>query len=136
MTRKITLSAAKIKLGLQETLTLGDVDAERDWGYARDFVQAMWLMLQQEEADDFVLATGKSHSIRELLDIAFQRVGLNWKDHVVESDRFKRPVDPTQLLGDPTKARDTLGWNSQVDFEQLVHLMVDNDLELLQDAAR
>ena len=123
-----------MKLGLQETITLGNLDAERDWGYAKDFVRAMWLMLQQEEAGDFVLATGKSHSIRELLDIAFDRVGLNWQDHVVESERFKRPTDPTQLLGNPTKANKVLGWECEVNFKQLVHLMVDNDLDQLRDA--
>ena len=130
VTRKVTLAAARIKKGLQKSVTLGDLDAARDWGYAKDFVHAMWLMLQHDHAEDFVLATGQSHTIRDLLQTAFSHVSLNWEDHVKVDDRFKRPADACQLLGDPTKAREILGWTPTVNFEQLVALMVDHDLEI------
>lgn len=128
VTRKVTLAAARIKAGLQKTVSLGDLDAARDWGYAKDYVHAMWLMLQHEEPGDFVLATGQSHTIRDLLEAAFSAVDLNWQDHVQVDDRFRRPADPCQLLGDPTKAEQQLGWQRSVDFRQLIGKMVDHDL--------
>ena len=129
VTRKVTLAAARIKAGLQKSVSLGDLDAARDWGYAKDFVEAMWLMLQQDRADDYVLATGVSHTIKDLLETAFDHVGLNWQDHVEIDNRFKRPADAHELLGNPAKAEQTLNWQRSVDFEQLVHLMVDADLK-------
>lgn len=132
VTRKVTLAAARIKAGLQKTVSLGDLDAARDWGFAGDFVHAMWLMLQQDTPNDFVLATGKSHTIGQLLETAFQRVGLNWQDHVEVDDRFKRPADAHQLLGNPAQAEKVLGWTRSVDFEGLVNLMVDSDVKRLQ----
>jgi GDPmannose 4,6-dehydratase len=129
VTRKVTLAAARIKAGLQKSVSLGDLDSARDWGYAKDFVQAMWLMLQQDRADDYVLATGESHTIRELLQVAFSHVGLNWQDHVRIDKRFNRPADAGQLLGNPSKAVSCLGWHASIRFEELVHLMVDSDLK-------
>ena len=134
VTRKVTLAAARIKAGLQKRVSLGDLDAARDWGYAKDFVHAMWLMLQQEQPDDYVLATGRSHTIRELLDTAFAQVGLNWQDHVDVDDRFRRPADPCQLLGDPTRAQQKLGWQASVDFAGLIKLMVEHDMNVAADA--
>jgi GDPmannose 4,6-dehydratase len=128
VTRKITLAAARIRAGLQQSVSLGDLDSARDWGYAKDFVHAMWLMLQQEKPDDYVLATGESHTIRDLLEIAFSHVGLNWQDHVKIDDRFRRPADAADLLGNPAKARDQLGWKSSMTFEQLIQQMVDEDI--------
>jgi len=132
VTRKVTLAAARIAAGQQESVSLGDLDACRDWGYAKDFVNAMWLMLQQSQPDDYVLATGVSHSIRELLEIAFSRVSLRWNEHVNVDDRFKRPADPYQLLGDPSHAESQLEWKRSVDFQQLIELMVDSDIERIQ----
>ena len=131
VTRKVTLSAARIKAGLQKSVSLGDLDAARDWGYAKDFVEAMWLMLQQDTAGDYVLATGISHTIKDLLETAFDHVGLNWQDHVEIDNRFKRPADAHELLGNPGKAEQTLNWQRSVDFQQLVHLMVDADVQRL-----
>ena len=131
VTRKVTLSAARIKAGLQKSVSLGDLDAARDWGYAKDFVEAMWLMLQQDRADDYVLATGVSHTIKDLLETAFDHVGLNWQDHVEIDNRFKRPADAHELLGNPTKAEQTLNWKRSVNFQQLVHLMVEADADKL-----
>lgn len=131
VTRKVSLAAVKIRAGLQQHVTLGDLDAARDWGYAKDFVHAMWLMLQQPTPDDYILATGKSHTIRELLTAAFERVGLNWQNHVRVDDRFRRPADPCQLLGDPTRAEQRLNWQRSLTFEQLIQLMVDSDLQQL-----
>lgn len=131
VTRKVTLAAARIKAGLQKSVTLGDLDSARDWGYAGDFVRAMWMMLQHSVADDFVLATGQSKTIRDLLQVAFSHVGLNWQDHVKVDDRFKRPADPQALLGNPSKAKSQLGWEPEVTFEQLIHLMVDHDQKLV-----
>lgn len=128
VTRKVTLAAARIKAGLQHSVKLGDLDAARDWGFAGDYVQAMWLMLQQDTPGDYVLATGRSHTIRDLLRVAFSRAELNWEDHVIIDDRFRRPADACQLLGNPAKAERVLSWQRSVDFEQLVHLMVDHDL--------
>jgi GDPmannose 4,6-dehydratase len=131
VTRKVTHGAAAIKLGLQEELALGNLDAERDWGYARDYVEAMWLMLQQDEPDDFVIATGEAHSVRELVDLAFAHAGLDPADHVRIDKRFLRPAEVEHLIGDPSKAREKLGWAPSTSFEDMVKLMVDADLELL-----
>jgi GDPmannose 4,6-dehydratase len=131
VTRKVTHAAASIKLGLAEKVALGNLDAERDWGYAKDYVEAMWLMLQQEEPDDYVIATGEAHSVRELVDAAFGHVGLDPDDHVEIDPRFLRPAEVEHLIGDATKAREKLGWEPRTSFEDLVKLMVDSDLELL-----
>jgi GDPmannose 4,6-dehydratase len=132
VTRKVTLAAARIKAGLQKSVSLGDLDSARDWGYAKDFVHAMWLMLQQDRADDYVLATGESHTIRELLEVAFSYVGLNWQDHVKIDKRFKRPADAHELLGNPSKARRVLGWAPLVSFQELIQSMVDAELRGLR----
>lgn len=131
VTRKVTHTAAAIKLGLTDELALGNVDAERDWGYAGDYVEAMWLMLQKDVPDDYVIATNTSHSVRELVDIAFERVGLDPADHVRQDPRFMRPAEVDHLIGDPAKAKDQLGWEPRTTFEELVAMMVDADLELL-----
>jgi GDPmannose 4,6-dehydratase len=132
VTRKVSHGAAAIKLGLQEELLLGNLDAERDWGYAKDYVEAMWLMLQQDQPDDYVIATGKSHSVRELVDIAFDHVGLDPGEHVGTDPRYLRPAEVEHLVGDYSKARERLGWEPRTSFEELVRLMVDADLELLR----
>ena len=132
VTRKVTHGAAAIKLGLQQELRLGNLDAERDWGYAQDYVNAMWLMLQQDEPDDYVIATGETHSVRELVDIAFGHLGLDPAQHVRTDPRFLRPAEVEHLVGDWSKAREELGWEPSVRFEELVRLMVDSDLELLE----
>jgi GDPmannose 4,6-dehydratase len=133
VTRKVCHAAASISLGLQHELELGDLDARRDWGFAGDFVRAMWLLLQQDEPDDYVIATGRAHSVRELVEIAFDRVGLDWHDYVRVDDALKRGrAELHDLVGDAAKARDTLGWAPSVDFEGLVHLLVDADLERLR----
>ena len=131
VTRKITDGAARIKLGLAQELRLGNLDAERDWGFAGDYVRAMHLMLQQEEAEDFVIATGRTHSVRQFLEIAFGHLGLDYEQHVVQDPRYLRPAEVDHLTGDTTKARKVLGWEPTVSFEQLVTMMVDADLELL-----
>jgi GDPmannose 4,6-dehydratase len=131
VTRKVTHAAAAIKLGLQEELALGNLDAERDWGYAQDYVEAMWLMLQQDEPDDYVIATGKTHSVRDLVDIAFAHVGVDPEPHVKIDPRYLRPAEVEHLIGDASKAREKLGWVPRTSFEELVQLMVDADLELL-----
>jgi GDPmannose 4,6-dehydratase len=135
VTRKVTHGAAAIKLGLREELRLGNLDAERDWGYAKDYVEAMWLMLQQPEPDDYVVATGVTHSVRELVDVAFARVGLDPAEHVRQDERFMRPAEVDHLIGDYSKAREKLGWEPRTSFEELVELMVDADLELLSSGA-
>lgn len=132
VTRKVTYQAAKIKLGLAHELRVGNLDAQRDWGFAGDYVQAMWLMLQQDEPDDFVIATGKTHSVERLIDIAFSTVNLNWKDYTVQDERFMRPAEVDLLIGDATKASQKLGWEPKVSFEQLVQMMVESDLQLLK----
>jgi GDPmannose 4,6-dehydratase len=132
VTRKVSLAAARIKAGLQKSLSLGDLDSRRDWGFAGDFVQAMWLMLQHSQPADYVLATGCSHSIRDLLQLAFDHVGLNWCDHVQVDQRFLRPADATALLGNSGKAHQLLGWSPSLDFAGLVRLMVDTDMQQLQ----
>ena len=129
VTRKVSQAVARITLGLQDELVMGNLDAERDWGYAGDYVEAMWLMLQQPVGDDFVIATGETHSIRELLDVAFRRVGIDdWTRYVRQDERFLRPAEVDRLIGDASKAREVLGWKPRVGFEELVHLMVDADL--------
>ncbi|KQP97586.1 MULTISPECIES: GDP-mannose 4,6-dehydratase [unclassified Rathayibacter] len=129
VTRKISLAVARIKLGLQETLELGNLDAKRDWGFAGDYVDAMWRMLQQPEGDDYVVATGETHEIREYLDIAFQHVGIeDWTPYVTQNPAFMRPAEVDLLIGDPAKARDVLGWEPKVSFPELVAMMVENDL--------
>ena len=137
VTRKVTLAAARIKAGLQKSLTLGDLDAQRDWGYAADFVAGMWQILQHPVPDDYVLATGQSHSIRQLLQIAFSHVGLDWQRHVEVDQRFLRPADPQALLGNPQKARQVLDWQPSISFEQMVRVMVDCDLRtVMQNRSR
>jgi GDPmannose 4,6-dehydratase len=132
VTRKVTHAAAAIKLGLQEELALGNLDAERDWGYAKDYVEAMWLMLQQDEPDDYVIATGEAHSVRELVELAFAHVGLDPERHVRIDPSFLRPAEVEHLVGDASKAREQLGWVPRTSFEEMVRLMVDSDLELLE----
>ena len=129
VTRKVSQAVARISLGLQDSILMGNLDAKRDWGFAGDYVEAMWRMLQQETADDYVVATGKSHSIRDLLDVAFARVGIeDWTPLVNQDKRFMRPAEIEQLTGEPAKAHRVLGWEPKVGFEELVHMMVDNDL--------
>ena len=130
VTRKVTRAVARIALGLQKVLAVGNMDVSRDWGFAGDYVQAMWLMLQQSQPDDYVIATGESHSIRDLLQAAFHHVGIDdWRPFVVQDERFFRPADVAVLVGDSTKARAKLGWQPTVDFQQLIEMMVDADLE-------
>jgi GDPmannose 4,6-dehydratase len=135
VTRKVTHAAASIKLGLQDELALGNLDAERDWGYALDYVEAMWLMLQRDEPEDYVIATGVKHTVRELVEVAFDRVGLDPADHVRIDPRFLRPADVEELVGDPAKARRELGWEPRTSFHELVALMVDADLAALSARA-
>jgi GDPmannose 4,6-dehydratase len=131
VTRKITNAVARIKLGLQQEIVLGNIDSKRDWGYAGDYVRAMHLMLQQDQPDDYVVATGETHSVEEFLEAAFAEVGIeDWRSHVRQDERFLRPAEVDLLIGDPTKAREKLGWQPEVDFEQLVKMMVTHDLEL------
>ncbi|MGI6495199.1 MAG: GDP-mannose 4,6-dehydratase [Kiritimatiellia bacterium] len=129
VTRKVTDGVARIKLGLQQTLSMGNLDAKRDWGFAGDYVRAMWMMLQADEPDDYVIATGATHTVRELCEVAFSHVGLDWEAHVRIDPRFIRPAEVELLLGDAGKARRVLGWKPTVDFEGLVKMMVDADLE-------
>jgi len=136
VTRKIANGAARIKLGLDRQLRLGNLESQRDWGWAPDYVKAMWLMLQQDRPDDYVVATGKTHSVREFCEIAFNHVGLNYQDHVVMDERYVRPAEVDLLIGDPSKARETLKWRPSIDFPRLVQEMVDADLELLRSRDR
>jgi GDPmannose 4,6-dehydratase len=131
VTRKITWHAAAIKAGKADTLALGNLDAERDWGYAKDYVEAMWLMLQQDDPGDYVVATGKAHSVRDCVNIAFDHVGIDPADHVVIDEQFLRPAEVDHLIGDATKARDRLGWAPRTSFEEMIRLMVDSDLRTL-----
>ena len=131
VTRKVTHGAAAVKLGLADEVLLGNLDAERDWGYAKDYVEAMWLMLQQDEPEDFVIATGESHSVRELVELAFEQAGLEVDRHVRLDPSFLRPAEVEHLIGDSSKARERLGWEPRTSFDELVRLMVDSDLELL-----
>jgi GDPmannose 4,6-dehydratase len=135
VTRKVTHGAARIKLGLDQRLPMGNLEAQRDWGYAGDYVRAMWLMLQQDEPEDFVVSTGKTHSVRELLEVAFGHLGLDASDYVQVDERFIRPADVDQLVGDAAKAREKLGWEPTVTFEELIKMMVDHDVALLQGAS-
>ena len=129
VTRKVTHAVARISLGLQDEIVMGNLDAARDWGFAGDYVEAMWRMLQQDTADDYVVATGETHSIHELLDVAFARVGIDdWSHYVKQDPRFMRPAEVDHLIGDASKARDVLGWKPTVDFRQLVGMMVDSDI--------
>ena len=129
VTRKITNTAARIKLGVEKELVLGNTDAKRDWGYAGDYVKAMWLMLQQDEPDDYVIATGETHSVEEFLTLAFDKVGLgDWRPYVRHDAKFLRPAEVDLLIGDPAKAKTKLGWQPEVSFDELVQMMVDHDL--------
>jgi GDPmannose 4,6-dehydratase len=131
VTRKITWHAAAIRAGKVDELRLGNLDAKRDWGYARDYVEAMWLMLQQDQPEDFVIATGHTHTVRECVEVAFDQVGLKWQDYVVQDDRFLRPAEVDLLVGDCAKARQQLGWEPTTSFEQLIRLMTDADVQSL-----
>jgi GDPmannose 4,6-dehydratase len=131
VTRKITQAIARIVAGQQKKLYLGNLDAKRDWGYAKDYVKAMWLMLQQDQPDDYVVATGETHSVREFLEMSFSYVNLNWQDYVDFDQRYLRPAEVELLIGDPAKVKQKLGWEPSVTFEQLVALMVDADLKML-----
>jgi len=133
VTSKITRALAHIKAGLEKKLYLGNLDAKRDWGYAKEYVEAMWLMLQQSEPDDYVIATNETHSIREFLDIAFEHAGLDWKKYVEIDSRYYRPAEVDLLIGDYSKAKKKLGWEPKTRFVDLVKLMVDSDIKLLQD---
>jgi GDPmannose 4,6-dehydratase len=135
VTRKITRAVGRIKTGLQEKLFLGNIDARRDWGFAGDYVEAMWLMLQQDKADDYVIATGESHTVREFLEQAFAEVGLNWQSYVEFDPRYLRPTEVDALHGDPSKAQKQLGWKPRMSFGELVKIMVMNDLELARSEA-
>lgn len=136
VTRKVTDAAAKIKLGLQKELRMGNLDAERDWGFAGDYVEAMWLMMQQDIPEDFVISTGQTHTVQQLVEIAFSHVGLNWREHVVIDPKFVRPAEVDLLLGDCTKAKEKLGWELKVGFEQMIRMMVENDLNKLRGTLR
>ncbi|MBN8595207.1 MAG: GDP-mannose 4,6-dehydratase [Anaerolineae bacterium] len=132
VTRKVTHTVAQIKLGLAQELRIGNLDAQRDWGFAGDYVQAMWLMLQQDTPDDFVIATGTTQSVQRLLEVAFGHVDLDWNKYTVQDERFMRPAEVDLLVGDPTKAGQKLGWKPAVTFEQLIQMMVESDLKLLK----
>jgi len=133
VTRKVTHTVAKIKLGLADELRLGNLESKRDWGFAGDYVRAMWLMLQQDEPEDFVIGTGETHSVRELCEVAFSHVGLDYRDFVKQDPRFFRPAEVDLLVSDPAKARERLGWVPEVTFEDLIRMMVDADLAALQE---
>jgi GDPmannose 4,6-dehydratase len=132
VTRKVSHGVARIKAGLDQTLALGDLEPRRDWGYAPDYVRAMWQMLQQDEPGDYVVASGETHSVRDLCEAAFGHVGLDWRQHVVVDERFLRPAEVDLLVGDATRAKAKLGWVQEVDFGQLVAMMVDADLEAIE----
>jgi len=136
VTRKVTHGAARIKLGLADELRLGNLESRRDWGYAGDYVRAMWLMLQQDEPDDYVVGTGETHSVGELVEVAFAALGLDWRQHVVQDPRFYRPAEVDLLVSDPSKAREKLGWEPEVRFEELVRMMVQADLKQLEREMR
>lgn len=131
VTRKVSQSVARIATGKQDKLVMGNLDAQRDWGFAGDYVKAMWLMLQQEVADDYVVSTGQTQSVRELVELAFKIAGIsNWEDYVEQSPEFMRPAEVDMLIGDPAKAKAKLGWETETTFEQLVTMMVENDLRI------
>jgi GDPmannose 4,6-dehydratase len=136
VTRKVTDAVARIKLGLTDHLGLGNLDAHRDWGFAGDYVRAMWLMLQQDRADDYVIATGKTHSVRDLVTVAFEHAGLDWQKHVKQDPKFLRPAEVDLLIGDASKAKRELGWTPAVDFDTLVKMMVDADIARHSTAQR
>lgn len=136
VTRKITDAVARIKLGMQQTLSLGNLDARRDWGFAGDYVEAMWAMLQQNKADDYVISTGETHSVQEFVELAFQHVGLNWKEYVVQDPSLLRPAEVDLLRGDASKARTKLPWTPKVTFPELVSMMVDADLTRLKTPSK
>ena len=136
VTRKITRAATRIKLGLQKALYLGNLDAKRDWGYAKDYVEMMWMMLQQDQPDDFVVATGETHSVREFVEETFGLLGLDWQQHVKHDPRYERPAEVDLLIGDPSKAMKQLGWTPRVKFKELVKIMVDADLKLAEHEKR
>ena len=131
VTRKVTRAAARIKAGLENSLYLGNLDAKRDWGYAKEYVEAMWLMLQQDKPDDFVIATGETHTVRELVEEAFSYAGLDWQKYIKVDPRYYRPAEVDHLIGDATKARKMLGWKPRTTFKELIRLMVDADIELV-----
>ena len=135
VTRKVTDGVAKVKLGLAEGISLGNLDARRDWGFAGDYVEAMWLMLQQDQPDDFVVATGISHSVKDLVRVAFECAGLNWENHVSIDPKFIRPAEVDILIGDASKARNNLGWRCHVSFEQMIDMMVNHDIQRLKNIA-
>ena len=132
VTRKITRAVGRIKNGIQTKLTLGNLDAKRDWGFAGDYVKAMWMMMQHDKPDDWVIATGESHSVKEFAEIAFKHVGLNWDEFVETSSKYERPNEVNHLLGDPSKAKKELGWKPETSFENLVKMMVESDVELAE----
>jgi GDPmannose 4,6-dehydratase len=132
VTRKVSDGVARIKLGMMDKLGLGNLEAKRDWGYAKDYVRAMWMMLQQDKPHDLVIGTGETHSVRELVEVAFNRVGLDYKDYVFEDPKFKRPAEVDLLIADPSRAKTVLGWGPQVKFKELVEMMVDADMERLK----
>lgn len=136
VTRKITHGVARIKHGLQSELVLGNLDAKRDWGFAKDYVRAMWMMLQQDEPEDFVVSSGETHTVREVCDIAFAHVGLDWQDHVRQSQEYYRPAEVHELLGDCSRARAKLGWEPETSFEELIQLMVDADMAVVSRQIR
>lgn len=128
MTRKITKAAARIKLGVQQDLFLGNLDAKRDWGFAGDYIEAMWMMLQAKTPDDYVIATGETHTVKEMLELAFDRLQLDWKKHVKIDQKYYRPTEVDLLIGDASKAKKELGWQPKVRFQELIAMMVDADL--------
>jgi GDPmannose 4,6-dehydratase len=134
--RKISYGAARIKLGQQQELRLGNLEAQRDWGFAGDYVRGMWMMLQQDQPDDYVLSTGETHTVREFCELAFGHVGLNWEDYVVVDEKFFRPAEVDLLIGDPAKAERVLGWKPETTFEELVRMMVEADVDLLSGKLR
>jgi GDPmannose 4,6-dehydratase len=133
VTRKVSYHVAQIKLGLAHELRIGNLDAQRDWGFAGDYVEAMWLMLQQDEPDDYVVATGKTHTVERLLEVAFSSVNLDWKNYAVQDEKFMRPAEVDLLIGDPSKAHAKLGWEPQVSFEELITMMVEADIDRLKN---
>ena len=136
MTRKITRAATRIKLGLQDSLYLGNISARRDWGYAPDYVEMMWQMLQQDNPDDYVVATGETHSVQEFCEEAFGMLGLDWNKYIQHDSRYERPSEVDLLVGDPSKARKTFGWEPKVRFKELVKIMVDADMDLAKREAQ
>jgi GDPmannose 4,6-dehydratase len=132
VTRKVTHGVARIKHGIDDSLALGNLDAQRDWGFAADYVRAMWLMLQQDAPDDYVVATGETHSVKELVELSFAAAGLDWEKYVTIDERFLRPAEVDLLVGDPAKAESVLGWHRDVEFPRLVEMMVEEDLALVK----